>query len=94
MKGLYLRACRDNNRFCVRVLLFFGANVNWRNIGGMTGLHLTALHNYGELLEVLLAHPRVDVNIRNNGSWTPLMEACMYSGQEDKGHSEETLSNS
>ena len=83
MKGLYLRACRDNNCFRVRVLLFCGANVNWRNSGGSTGLHLAAINNHGELLEVLLAHPTVDVNMRNNLSWTPLMMACMFGGQED-----------
>ena len=43
---------------------------------GMSGLHMAARNNYGELLELLLAQNGVDVNIRTNINWTPLMVAC------------------
>ena len=62
----------------VRELLAEGADVNWRDDDddGWAGLHFAANHNYGELLELLLAQTGVDVNIRTNHNTTPLMVAC------------------
>ena len=64
-KLLFLRACTLNNLPEVKSLLAGGADVNWRwrNNGGWSGLHLAAVHNYQELLELLLAQPNLDVNI-------------------------------
>ena len=68
----------------MRELLSKGADVNWRAdedededlVGGEAGLHFAADYNYGELLELLLAQTGVNVNIRDNHNWTPLMFAC------------------
>ena len=63
--------------------MVLGANVNWkRESDGWSGLHIAALMNYGELLELLLSQPGVDVNITNKKSSTPLMVACRY-GREN-----------
>merc|ERR1712183_52064 len=81
MKDLYLQACEKNNHSGVRELLSRGADVNWRrDADGWSGLHFAARHNYGGLLELLLAQTGMDVNIRTNNYWTPLMVACI------KGH--------
>ena len=45
---------------------------------GWAGLHFAARHNYGELLELLLAQTEVNVNIRTNRNLTPLIWACSY----------------
>ena len=71
----YIEACKENNHSLVRELLSSGADVDWRSDDdvGVAGLHFAAIHNYGELLELLLAQTGVDVNIRTNNNWTPLM---------------------
>ena len=66
----------------VRELLSSGADVNWRDADGGAGLTFAAEHNYGELLELLLAQTGVDVNIMDNDNMTPLMRAC-WEGHEN-----------
>ena len=81
-KLLFLRACTLNNLEEVKSLLAGGADVNWRwrENRGWSGLHLAAVHNYQELLELLLAQPSLDVNLSDEASnvapRTALMEAC------------------
>ena len=69
-KLLFLRACTLNNLPEVKSLLAGGADVNWRwrENRGWSGLHLAAVHNYQELLELLLAQPALDVNLSDEAS--------------------------
>ena len=78
VKEMFLSACQRNNLNLVGQLLPLGADINWRrDADGEAGLHFAARHNYGELLELLLAQTGVNVNIRTNNKKTPLMEACI-----------------
>ena len=73
LKDLFLQALQRNDVNKVRHILAIGANVNWKiDSCGMSGLHFAAHHNYGELLELLLSQPGVDVNITINNNGTPL----------------------
>ncbi|GFS20367.1 ankyrin repeat domain-containing protein 32 [Elysia marginata] len=49
-----------------------------RNHKGETVLHTACIKNNAELLEELLLHPDVDVNVRDAIGWTPLHEACNH----------------
>ena len=82
IKESFIEACRSDNVDKVESMLSFGADVNWRDVKGLSGLHLAADNGYTELLEVLLAQPKVSVNIRNKNQNTALMYACS-SGHED-----------
>ena len=78
LKDQFFESCNRNVLYKVRDSLGLGANVNWkRDPDGYSGLHNAAYHNYGELLELLLSQPGVNVNITNNRNQTPLMLACM-----------------
>ena len=68
----------------MRHSLELGVNVNWKcDSSGLSGLHIAVMKNYGELLELLLSQPGVDVNITDdNINRTPLMEAC-WKGHEN-----------
>ena len=74
-KDLYLEACCVRDLELARVLLAQGADVNWRREEGQTrsGLHFAAWGEHGDLVDLLLAQPGVDVNIKNRINRTPLM---------------------
>ena len=49
-----------------------GREVNSRDSDGNTGLMLAICYNKQEVMELLLAHPEVDINARNKAKMTPL----------------------
>ena len=85
VKDLFLQACDRNELNKVRYSLGLGANVNWqRDRDRYSGLFFAAGRNYGELLELLLSQPGVDVNITtNNNNVTPLMVACSWNHKNE-----------
>ena len=81
LRDKFFESCDHNDVYKVKHSMALGANVNWkRDSDGWSGLHIAALMNYGELLELLLSQPGVDVNITDKRNETPLMVAC------DRGH--------
>ena len=77
----FLSDCCENNLTAVARLLEEGADVNWRDEDGMSGLHWAAVNNYGALLARLLTEPTVSVNITNTQGETPLMMAS-FAGRD------------
>ena len=78
LRERYLAACENNLVDEVRLMLDSGGDVNWRREeDGQTGLHLAALHDYQQLLELLLAQTGVRVNIADQNYRTPVMTACL-----------------
>ena len=58
-----------------------GVDPNWRNEGeyGRAAIHVACENDHGSIVSILLAHPDIDVNLRNNGGWTPFLTACANS---------------
>ena len=85
-RDLFLNACEEGDIELARVLLARGADVNWRGLeeDGIlwSGLHLAACGDHGDLVDLLLAQPGVDVNIKTSKNSTPLMMACAW-GREN-----------
>jgi len=82
-KDLFLKACKKGNLELARVLLANGADVNWKDGNLWSGLHIAAWKGNGDLLDLLLAQPGVEVNLKNvNNNSTPLMTACGW-GKEN-----------
>ena len=62
VKNQFLLSCGRDDSDSVRLWIGLGANVNWkRDTDGMSGLHIAAWKNYGELPELLLSKPGLDV---------------------------------
>ena len=83
-KELFLKACEDGNLDLARVLLDNGADINWREEAPdlWTGLHYAAHAGHGDLLDLLLENPRVEVDIETQYSQTPLILACHTEGRQ------------
>ena len=56
----FLSTCCDNNLTAVAQWLSQGADVNWRDEDGMSGLHWAAVNNYGDLLSLLLGQTKAE----------------------------------
>ena len=55
-----------------------GLNVNWENkqTHSWTALHFASLHDRIEVVKLLLAHPRINVNVRDKYRQTPFLLGC------------------
>ena len=60
----------------VERLLARGAPVNWRNIYGLTALHIACINNQVDVVKILTSQDNIDVNIQDNNKYTPLHLAC------------------
>ena len=79
-KDLFLKFCEEGKLSLVKALLAEGADVNWQQEGGSrcSALHFAATDGNGRLLDILMAQPELDVNIKAVYSLTPVMWACQY----------------
>ena len=55
-----------------------GLNVNWAapNLNQLTALHFASANGHAEVVKLLLAHPHISVNLRNNEGYTPFFLGC------------------
>ena len=55
-------------------------NVNWssENDEGSTALIIACDNGHDSIVSILLAHPDIDVNQKDNEGWTPFSGACWY----------------
>ena len=81
-KELFLKACMQNDLQLVRDMLARGADPNWRNEEGDSGLHLAVSNNHTELLDVFLSQTGINVNITDHLDCTTLMIACDHHQEE------------
>ena len=64
-------ACKSGHIDLVKKMLSYGADVNAKNNGGNTPLHLASYEGYTEIVKLLLEHG-ADVNAKNNYGETSL----------------------
>ncbi|GKU21939.1 unnamed protein product [Fusarium langsethiae] len=64
----------------VRHLLSRDIEVNAKGEGGQTALHNAAETPIKQVIELILSHPNIDINIRDNLGNTPLMKLLHYPG--------------
>jgi len=81
----FLTACEKNDFKRAEACLNLDADPNVKTEdGSWSGLLYAAGKNYQRISDLLLSHPKINVNIRDRDDWTPLMWTCR------NGHSEIT----
>ena len=84
----FLESCRSNDLEKVKACLTLGVDVNTVSDDQKeSGLTVAADKGYLHLLALLLAQPRINVNVKvalnqSRGQWTPLMFACCFNRPE------------
>ena len=85
LKDQFIENCHKNDLNGVTDCLFRGVDINTvseSEYGDWSGLTIAAYNNNPELLEILLSHPDIKINIKTYGKgdnispWTALMFAC------------------
>lgn len=74
----FFEAVLQNNTGEVRSLLrgHPSINVNWKTPdSGLAALHVACSNGYVQLMELLLKHPEIDLNLAADNGFTPLMFA-------------------
>ena len=75
LRDTFIQACNSNDLEEVRKCLSKGVDVNTVDIDLGSGLSIAAFHNNLALLELLLAHPDIDVNLEDDNDDSPLSVA-------------------
>ncbi|XP_035208553.1 uncharacterized protein LOC118183193 isoform X2 [Stegodyphus dumicola] len=67
----------DKNQIsAVRYLVLSGAQTDTKNENGLTVLHIAARNGFLEIAQYLYNTGYFDINIQDDGGWTPLVWAC------------------
>ena len=71
---IFIEACKVNNVIKAKMALDLGVDVNAVSKDGhWAGITAAAYHNSKDIMEMLLSHPKIDVNVTTTGGFTPLM---------------------
>jgi len=75
---LLFEAVHSMNRKEVRLLIELGVDPNWQNADGLSALHIAAEKEDTGILEDLLAHPRIKVDLGDEDEQTAMHHAARY----------------
>ena len=82
LRDTFIQACNSNDLEEVRKCLSKGVDVNTVDIDLGSGLSIAAFHNNLALVDLLLAHPDIDVNLEDDNDDSPLSVAMNKDHQE------------
>ncbi|XP_071507959.1 histone-lysine N-methyltransferase EHMT2-like [Diadema antillarum] len=74
-----LHAAAENSHLaCVQYLVKCGANINHKDDEGSTPLHIATKSGNMDMLGYLLTLGKIDLNLQDNGGWTPVIWGADY----------------
>ena len=77
LNELFLAACEDGEEAKVNAAIVLGVDVNTKDAtNGCTGLIWAINNKYEDVVDILLAHPDIDINGKTYGGCFPLMIAA------------------
>lgn len=74
----FIYACEHNHMEIVHYLVQAGSFLDVKGEDGMTCLHMAAKGGHIELMEFLLSTRKVQVNVQDDGGWTPIIWAAEH----------------
>jgi len=75
---LLFEAVHKMDRREVQLLIELGVDPNWKSTDGFTALHIAAEKENTDILEDLLAHPRIKINLGDEDGQTALHHAARF----------------
>ncbi|XP_029649007.1 histone-lysine N-methyltransferase EHMT2 isoform X2 [Octopus sinensis] len=82
LNNAIIYACENNHLPIVKFLVQAGAQIDVKGEDGMTCLHMAAKGGYIDLMEFLLSTRKADVNVQDDGGWTPIIWAAEHRNVE------------
>ena len=79
LNELFLAACEDGEEAKVNAAIVLGVDVNTKDAtSGWTGLMWAISYRHESIVDILLAHPDIDINGKTNNGWFPLSQAAWH----------------
>ena len=78
LNELFLAACEKGEEAKVNAAIVLGVNVNTKDAHGRSGLMWAIKKKHESAVDILLAHPAIDINGKANGGWFPLQVAASW----------------
>ena len=79
LNELFLEACEDGEEAKVNAAIVLGVDVNTKDAtSGWTGLMWAISYRHESIVDILLAHPDIDINGKTNNGWFPLSQAAWH----------------
>ena len=75
---LFLAACEKGEEAKVNAAIVLGVDINTKDASGFTGLIFAIENKHERVVDILLAHPAIDINRKDKNSWSPLWAAARY----------------
>ena len=75
---LFLAACENGEEAKVNAAIVLGVDVNTKDAGGDTGLNWAIFKKHENIVDILLAHPLIDINGKTNNGVFPLSLASAW----------------
>ncbi|GBM34563.1 Histone-lysine N-methyltransferase EHMT1 [Araneus ventricosus] len=74
----FILAVEKDQMAVVRYLIHAGAEIDVKNENGLTAFHVACKNNSKEMAEFLYNSGKFDINLQDDGGWTPLVWACEH----------------
>ncbi|CAL1268358.1 unnamed protein product [Larinioides sclopetarius] len=74
----FILAVEKDQMAVARYLIHAGSEIDVKNENGLTAFHVACKNNSKEMAEFLYNSGKFDINLQDDGGWTPLVWACEH----------------
>ena len=78
LDDLFLEACKNGDEAKVNAAIVLGVEINNKDADGWTGLLWAIVNKHEQIVDILLAHPLIDINGKASSGRFPLPLASLH----------------
>ena len=78
LDDLFLEACKNGDEAKVNAAIVLGVEINNKDADGWTGLLWAIVNKHENIVDILLAHPLIDINGKASSGRFPLPLAALH----------------